>query len=99
MEKDEIITICSTENGGKTIGIWAACRGCETSVWLSDSTITAIKTRHPKMDLVETPPTLLCLECGLSHMQKSKDPITIVPITDKQLAELRKGIKDFDKQG
>ena len=95
--EDEIIAICSNENSGNTIGIWAHCRKCDTDVWLSDSTIESIKTNYPDTDILENPPVLLCIGCGLEHIKDSKSQVITKP-TEKQLAEIINAIKNIDKQ-
>ena len=92
-EKDEIIAICSTENTGNTRGMWVPCRGaCRRTVWLSDSTINAMKESNPQINLEINPPIVLCIECGLPQLKKDGSAPILVPPTAEQLEELKKGI-------
>ncbi len=94
-DKDEIIAICNTANENLTIGISVPCRKCGTAAWLSDSTIESIKESHPGVDIVENPPIVLCLTCGIEHMNNSANDPVIIPPSKKQLEELKQGIKQM----
>ncbi len=101
MEKnEEILCICSTESTGLVEGIWVTCRICEADIWLSDSTIASIKKSLPHVNLIEHPPTPVCITCGLKRMNEKKEEIKIMPPTNEQLVEIKKAISDLDaKEG
>ena len=56
-------------------------------MWLSDTTISAIKERNPEIDLVKTPPKVLCIPCGLEELEKMESP-EILPLTKTQTDEI-----------
>lgn len=86
---NEILAICSTSNSGNTNGIDAACRDCDTQVWLSDSTMKSIRLSFPGVDLEKHPPIVLCLICGMKRMKDNND-ITLIPPTEEQIKEIFK---------
>jgi hypothetical protein len=94
-EEDEIIAICSNVNSGNTIGIYVPCRKCGVDAWLSDSTIDSIKLNHPEINIVENPPVVLCIACGIAHMNNSKSSV-IIPPSKKQLEEIKAGIENIN---
>jgi len=98
-EEDQIICICSKENSAHTIGIRVPCRGpgCNAQLWLSDSTINRIKKEKTDVDLTKTPPTPLCMDCGLKALKNSKD-FKIAPPTTEQMEEILKAMTEIDAQ-
>lgn len=93
MEKDKEtpLVLCMLMEGGHvpaTVGIEVHCVGCSKMVWLSDSTVKAVKklfedeskgcsnctetSRCKKHSLETNPPAPLCLHCGTKRMDNPK---------------------------
>ena len=93
-EKDDISMICSRIGDGYNLpvtkGIEAVCVECQHPIWISDTTIKAIKEYNPTLDLEIKPPKALCLECGIISMQEENKKI--MPTSQTQIDEIKKNI-------
>jgi DNA-directed RNA polymerase subunit RPC12/RpoP len=87
-DDDEIVLICgrTSEISPRTTGIAAICTRCQHEVWLSDTSISAVKKNYPELDLIKTPPTVVCIECGLKDLDKKDAKIS--PLTSEQRQEI-----------
>lgn len=95
--ESNIIAICSPENFHATVGIEVVCLKCDIPVWLSDSTIESIKEGHPGVDLIKTPPVVLCIECGMEHIKNSGNTSFFAP-TEKQINEIVNAIRNLNEK-
>lgn len=82
--KEEIILICSSENTGCTAGRWNKCSNCKNDVWVSDSSINALKGQQPDK--------ILCFDCGMVKY-RNENELNILPLTAEQIREIKNGLK------
>lgn len=100
MADDKTVVLCGADNYTGADSIDVNCRKCNAAVILSDSTIRSLKQNDPELDLDKDPPIVLCVECGLEYINKSKaegEELNIVPLTEEQLREFRQGLEKFNK--
>ena len=85
-QEKEVSIICvrmCNRTPGNHPGRVDVCRRCKTTVWLSDSSLEAVKGKKH---------TLLCIECGRSEMKESaargEEPPEHMPLTERQGHEI-----------
>lgn len=92
MDEDGIIVICSKENTAHTEGSESKCKKCQVKVWVSNSTLNALKMQRKELTDQQIKDSALCTDCGLAEMAKLKDPSLIKP-TEEQIQEIVAGIR------
>ena len=101
----EFFAICGRQNEKPgenyptpiTKGIEAFCNKCDHKVWISDSTIASIKQQNPELNLEETTPGVLCVECGMKELEGMKEP-KVIALTELQKKELLDHLTDEDDE-
>lgn len=86
----EIIIICMRLSKdhpvGYTLGIQAACRNCQADVWLSDTSMQALREQLPEIDFNNKIPVVKCIECSV----KIKKDLNFLPPAKVQISEMVK---------
>lgn len=98
-EEEGVLIICSKANVAKTEGSESKCKKCSCTVWVSNTTLAAVKQNRPDLKDQEIKDQALCMECGLAEVAKTKD-INFVNPTEEQKKEIITSIiRDASKQG
>lgn len=67
------IVFCSQLKDARTKGHAEKCKDCNDDIWLSDTSIPALKENFPNADLEKNPPELVCLKCGIERMNQANE--------------------------
>lgn len=89
--------ICSTRNSANTTGQWTKCVECNIALWLSDSTLHAIRKTCPELDGQELKINCYCFVHGMhhAHVEKSKgEDVKVITPTTEQIDEVSKALKE-----
>lgn len=110
-KKENPVVICSKTSSHTplTIGIEVHCVGCNEKVWLSDTSIQAVKKVYEEdaakcsecatgncdaHSMDTNPPAPFCMECALKMMKnEGKDNLKFMEYTKEQKDEVLAGIK------
>lgn len=98
-EPNKAVAICMKTAPGKkqfNEGMEVPCNKCTHLVWLSDSTISAMKQNHPQLD-PNKDLEVMCMECAMEAMRQLEDP-KFVPPTQTQLNELFRATRPDDSK-
>lgn len=86
---DKHVVVCnysSIEN--KSVGQEVPCNKCNALVWLSDTSLQAVKENAGK-SADECDLQILCIVCGIEFYKQNKDSIIPMSPTQDQLDELK----------
>lgn len=87
-ETDRLIITCNTENVANTTGFGLHCFHCQASIWVSHSTLDAVKKNGHKIEEA----WFLCLDCTVK--QAAEDGIEDDEIDFKVLGPTQKQIEE-----
>lgn len=82
MNEEQPVIVCAPSTG-TTKGKNVVCK-CGEIVWLSDSSLEALKPDDPE-------PRIVCLPCFLKEFKDTTHKIQ--PLTETQITEVKEGIK------
>ncbi len=91
-KKKTVMAMCSKVNNAGTIGSPGKCISCGADLWVSSTTIDAIREGHP--DIADQEIHTICVECAIPLMEKSE--VRAVTPSKEQIQEIL-GALDKDK--
>lgn len=83
-KEKKVMAVCAERNYTGRTGSPGKCEFCNKNIWISDSTIKAIREGNP--DIADKEISLVCVECSLPLMKDSE--LRMIPPTALQTKEI-----------
>lgn len=91
MKKEQTMVICAKSTPeiiSMTLGQEVDCSDCGTKVYLSDSSLNSVKQNSGKGS-DELGIKVVCLDCGIKHINNPNKVVNFIKPTNEQLNELK----------